>query len=251
MILHLTEEEIIQTLRRSSLTTVIVEGKDDMMIYRWIEKQVGIELVNFLPCGGRQTLLNIFNRRDEFSHIKTIFIADKDTFVYTGIPNEYSDIIWTTGYSIENDLYYGRFAEKLLDINEELKFRIALKNFTTYYAFEYANFQKQLVYNFATHPNQVLDKNHNLNMEYLQDINFNHPTQSDIDFLLSQYEVLLRGKSLFALLQRFLSHRNRDVKHSSKAIFECCIKMSPSVLIEEIVIKIRNALNNALNAHAA
>ncbi len=39
MEIHLTEEEIVQLLKRSALTTILVEGKDDMTIYRWIEEK--------------------------------------------------------------------------------------------------------------------------------------------------------------------------------------------------------------------
>ena len=133
MNIHLTVDEIVELLRRSSLTTVIVEGKDDMTIYRWLEHRIGIDKVNFLPCGGRDKLFQVYNRRDEFSHIKTIFLADKDCFVYTKTPAEYEEIIWTKGYSIENDLYAGRFLEKLLSVNEEVNFRVSLKNFISYY----------------------------------------------------------------------------------------------------------------------
>ena len=150
MEIHLTVEEIVQLLKRSSLTTVIVEGKDDMTIYRWMEEKIGISKANFLPCGGRDTLLKVFERRDEFPQIKTIFVADKDAFVYSKIPAEYSDIVWTKGYSIENDLYEGKFVEKLLSVSEDVNFKISLKNFITYYAFEVEQYNKKLIYNFST-----------------------------------------------------------------------------------------------------
>ena len=78
MALELTVDEIIETLKRSSLTTVLVEGVDDVMIYRWLEDEIGIHNANFFPCGGRNNLLEIYERRAEFSELKTIFVADKD-----------------------------------------------------------------------------------------------------------------------------------------------------------------------------
>lgn len=94
------------------------------MIYRWLEHEVGINNANFFPCGGRDTLLKVFERRDEFKNLKCIFVADKDTFVYINPPEKYNDIIWTNGYSIENDLYYGKGIEQLLSIDEKDIFKI-------------------------------------------------------------------------------------------------------------------------------
>ena len=68
MKIHLTEDEIVELLKRSSLTSVIVEGKDDMTIYRWIEEKIGISKANFLPCGGRNTLLKVFVILSEMTH---------------------------------------------------------------------------------------------------------------------------------------------------------------------------------------
>lgn len=242
MKIHLTENEIVELLKRSSLTSVVVEGKDDMTIYRWIEEKIGISNANFLPCGGRHTLLNVFNRRDEFSHIKTIFLADKDCFVYSETPNQYDDIIWTKGYSIENDLYHGKFLEKILNINEEVNFRIALKNFIIYYAFEVEQFNKKMVFNFSNHPNQVLDDAHNLNSSFLETLNFSTPSNETIDYLHNEYDLLIRGKSLFSLLLRFLSHTNRDVKHSKKSLCETSFKLTDNPLILEIMTKIEQRL---------
>jgi hypothetical protein len=242
MNIHLTEDEIVELLKRSSLTSVIVEGKDDMTIYRWIEEKIGVSKANFLPCGGRKTLLNVFNRRDEFSHIKTVFLADKDCFVYSDVPKEYDDIIWTKGYSIENDLYHGKFLEKILNVSEEVNFRVALKNFIHYYAFEVEQFNKKLVFNFSNHPNQVLDEVHNLDTTFLGKINYATPTNETIEYLNKEYDLLIRGKSLFALLLRFLSHTNREIKHSKKSLCETSFKLTENPLIVELMTKIEDRL---------
>ena len=34
---HLTVDELVSTLRRSKLPTVVVEGRDDIQIFRWME----------------------------------------------------------------------------------------------------------------------------------------------------------------------------------------------------------------------
>lgn len=242
MTIHLTVDEIVELLKRTNLTSVIVEGKDDMTIYRWLEEKIGIDKANFFPCGGRDTLFKVFERRDEFAHIKTVFLADKDSFVYSEIPKKYSDILWTTGYSIENDLYHGKFLEKLLAVNEEVNFRTSLRNFITYYAFEVEQFNKKLIFNFSNHPNKVLDNTHQLDNEFLKSINFNSPTAETIAYLENEYDLLIRGKSLFALLLKFLSHKNRETKHSKKSLCETSFKLTDNKLLTNLMTEIEKRL---------
>jgi hypothetical protein len=242
MEIHLTVDELVALLKRSSLTTIIVEGKDDMMIYRWIEEQIGITTANFLACGGRDKLLQIYKRREEFSHIRTIFVADKDAFVYTNVPPEYSEIVWTEGYSIENDLYRGKEIEKLFTGSEEANFRIALRNFTTYYAFEVESLHRKLVYSFSNHPNQVLNDQHELNPDFLEAVGFTEPEENTINYLLDEYDLLIRGKSLFALLLRFLCHTRRDIKHSKKTLIETCYRMTENRSVNGLVDRIKEKL---------
>lgn len=49
----LTVDEIFETLKRTSLPTVLVEGKDDIIFYRAIEKDLKEFGVDMLPRGIR------------------------------------------------------------------------------------------------------------------------------------------------------------------------------------------------------
>ncbi|HLO54733.1 MAG TPA: DUF4435 domain-containing protein [Saprospiraceae bacterium] len=245
MALELTVDEIIETLKRSSLTTVLVEGVDDVMIYRWLEDEIGIHNANFFPCGGRINLLEIYRRRAEFSHLKTIFVADKDAYVYINPPEEYNDVIWTNGYSIENDLYYGRGIEQLFSNEEREVFLKSLNSFIEYYSFEIENFQNQREYSFKNHPQQILcDVQHTIKQEFLQQINFVKANNDIINNVKENYDILIRGKSLFALLTRILSHRNRAVKHSKSTLLEHCYRTHKS----EMFIKLLTDINNKISA---
>ena len=112
---YLTVEELVATLRNSDLPTVIVEGQDDMRIYRWVEERLGSRTANVLPTGGRPNLLSVYERRREFLDLPVAFVADQDMWLFSGIPTEYGGVIWTEGYSIENDLYADADLEKLLE----------------------------------------------------------------------------------------------------------------------------------------
>ena len=106
---------VLHTLRTSDLPTVVVEGKHDKQIYRWLEDLFDRPHVNILSADGRENLLEIFNRRKEFEdRLPVVFMADQDKWVFSGPPPSYEDIIWTSGYSIENDLYSDGNPEDLI-----------------------------------------------------------------------------------------------------------------------------------------
>ncbi len=240
MNLELTVDEIVETLKRSSLTTVLVEGTDDVLIYRWIEDEIGIVNANFFPCGGRDKLLQVYERRSEFADITTVFVADKDTFVYINPPEEYKNIIWTNGYSIENDLYFGRNIESLLSPEENREFLKSLDSFISYYAFEIENFIEKRDFCFKNHPQHIICELQNeVKQEFLEEINFIKAKEEiEID-LKERYDVLIRGKSLFALLTRLLNKKTRHIKHSKLSLLEHCYRTHRSEKFIELIETIR------------
>jgi hypothetical protein len=239
MALELSVDEIVETLKRSSLTSVLVEGKDDILIYRWIEDELGIVNANFFPCSGRTNLLEVFKRRSEFPNVKTVFVADKDTFVYTSPPEEFNEIIWTNGYSIENDLYHGRQIEMLLDSQEKIHFAKSLDSFIEYYAFEVENFLNGRTFCFRQHPQHLIcEQEHGVKKEFLEEINFIEASDEIKAKLRNHYDVLIRGKSLFALLTRLLSKHTRQIKHSKMSLLEHCYRTHKSVMFTNLINQI-------------
>ena len=57
---NMTATEIVSSLAHTSIPTIVVEGRDDMSILRLLEDKSGI---NVLPCGGKDCLLEVFERR--------------------------------------------------------------------------------------------------------------------------------------------------------------------------------------------
>lgn len=98
---NITPTELCAVVKNSSLITVFVEGRDDMSIYdRFYDGQVSI-----VQTQGRNTLLKTFVEAKKRGLLgKCVFVADSDLYVFEGIPLQYADIIFTTGYSIENDV---------------------------------------------------------------------------------------------------------------------------------------------------
>jgi hypothetical protein len=243
MSLDLTVDEIVDTLKRSSLTTVLVEGKDDILIYRWIESEIGVVNANFFPCGGREKLLQVFERRSEFPDLKTIFVADKDAYVYVNPPENLSEIIWTNGYSIENDLYFGRNIESLLDEQEKDIFSTSLNSFIEYYAFEVENFLEGREFCFSNHPQHLIcDFQNIVKQDFLEQINFVRAKDEVVENLRNNYDVLIRGKSLFALLTRILSKPKRPIKHSKLTLLEHCYRTHKSGKFIELIYRINEKI---------
>lgn len=99
-----TVDELVNTLKRSSIPNIVIEGTDDVFVYRWLKKKINKPLAGLLACGGRDKLFQIFDRRNEFPNTNVVFIADQDSYKFDGIPDNRKDIIFTSGYCIENDI---------------------------------------------------------------------------------------------------------------------------------------------------
>jgi len=229
----LTVEEIVAALRHSSIPSIIVEGPDDVMIYRWILSDAGISDDRLFPCTGRNNLLQVFNRRNEFPKTPTLFIADKDVFVYSAVPVEYSDILFTEGYSIENDLYYGKAIEQLLRKDETVQYEKAKYNFIRYYGSQYENMREGIQFNYRQTPHELLDSNYELIEERIK-TSFKEPLKSTCDYLLDNYDLMVRGHSIFLLLTKFLSAAKRDVKHSTNSLYEQCYRIHRTKYMDKI-----------------
>ncbi len=104
-------ENLVDALRLSNKPNIIVEGRDDEIIYGTLVERLGRFDVGFFSAGSKDTLLHLYEELSDcensgdFRHAPVAFIADQDMWLFRGIPNQYDDIIWTEGYSIENDLY--------------------------------------------------------------------------------------------------------------------------------------------------
>jgi hypothetical protein len=240
--IELTLEELLGLLKKTNLPTVIVEGKDDMVVYRRFESRLSSHGVDFLPVGGRTKVLELFKRRSEIPpHVKIIFIADKDVWVNTGIPvdhlNDY--LLFTHGYSIENDIYIdGRLSDLL--IGRECKKHLdELNQFIDWYALALNRYFQNKSETISLHPDQVLKAGELKNLMLLH-TNEVYPTQLRT-LIYSEHKRLLRGKSLLALLIRNTNYPGSIRNHSTSSILEM-VAMNPGTLLHEMLKKIEDLL---------
>jgi len=217
-----TVDEVIGTLQRSCDPTLLAEGIDDIVMLRRFEDEFSEAGLSIMPLGGRDAVLQIFQRRHELpSENIILFLADKDLWVYSGIPEDFisKKLLFTDGYSIENDLYRDGNLERLLTASERLRFEADLNIFVEWY---YLSLSKKIMghdVSITIHPQAVL-QNPNLTAEMAQLRSDIENYDADLEGFLSEYQKFLRGKSLMALLVKQLSRGSRHVKHSVRSLME-------------------------------
>ena len=228
---HPTVDELVSILRRSKLPTVVVEGRDDMRVFRWMEDLINAHEVDVLGVGGRPNLFAIYDRRSEFAHLSVAFIADRDKELFTQLPAGYEDVIWTKGYSIENDLYAGAepSLESLMDPHEADEHRQLLNTIVKWFAFEVEEFLVGRDHEFDHHCNEIVHLGQTvMDNDFRQRRGFRQPNSELEQQIREAYQFQLRGKQLFQMLVRFLSAPNRSAKYSYHGLYEIAFKMTPS-----------------------
>lgn len=237
----LTVDEIISALQHSSLPTVIIEGKDDLLVFRGMENEFFDIGLSIMPVGGRCAVLEIFKRRFEINNLnKLAFIADQDSWIISGIPQDYLSerLLFTNGYSIENDVYIDGDLERLLNKNEHQIFLKELKLFMDWYAIAIDRFMSGVDQKLDVHPNALLDdKVERAKLMNLQADEV-YPAQLRIE-LEKDYLYKIRGKSLIAVLMRQLSYKGRAARHNDKSILEN-VATRPGPLLHKFNLKIKN-----------
>ncbi|MGF6815887.1 hypothetical protein OKW33_002693 [Paraburkholderia atlantica] len=216
-----TVDEIIATLKKTSLPTVICEGADDLIVYRRLENRLSDFGLSVLPAGGRLNVLSIFDRRNELpASLKIAFVADQDIWVNSGVPAEYDSpiLIFTDGYSIENDVFLDGNLSALLVGTEVGKFTTELGLFIEWYALALARHLTNASNPITFHPDHVLDNVQRPALVALQPGEM-YPTGLK-DTLEAEYGRFLRGKSLLSLLIRNTNTRVGQPKHTDRALIE-------------------------------
>ena len=245
-----TVEDLIAYLRHSSLPTVIVEGKDDMHIYQWVEARLGSQAANVLPTGGRDKLLSVYERRQEFSSLPVAFVADRDMWLFSRIPSNYNGVIWTEGYSIENDLYAGAELENFLETEEALEHKQALDAILEWFAFEVEEYLAGRPYEVKTHCNQVVPLGQTkIDENFRKSRGFRPPEEENHQQIRREYQLQLRGKQLFQMLERYLNAPHRGTRYNISSLNEIALKMTPAhPLMSRLIQEIEQAMADQKSA---
>ena len=241
---NMTVDDWVATFRNAYFPTVIVEGENDIPIYRRIEKYIGVQDADVIQVGGRNNLLSLYERRKEFAHLPVAFVADRDLWLFSGIPPGYPDIIWTEGYSIENDLYAGANLENLLNVDEVDEHRQVLEAIIEWFAFEVEEHLACRPAQVDKHCNEIVPLGQNeMDQGFRSSRGFRSPNQTLHQRIKNAYQLQLRGKTLFQMLNRFLNARRRRPKHSTLGLYEIAFKMTLShPLIDRLIGEIERTI---------
>jgi len=246
-----SEDEIIDYLKRSELPTLLVEGRDDMSIYRWIESIDPDKEIDVIQCGGRATLLKIFKRRREINNVLCVFLADKDMWLFSVIPEEYKEIIFTNGYSIENDVLDGSCIINLLENNEKTKFDMLAQKLSHWFAFEVIEYRCNRKYHVDYHPSNLIPLGSTeLDLSCIQPRNFIKPNRNLERSIRTNFHQKFRGKSLLNLYVRILNAKRRRSKYSKKNIIELSAKINGSKHTKRLARLVKKGMEITITSDA-
>ncbi len=250
-----TPDELLAAMLKSTLPTVFVEGDDDITILRNLEPHLGFGSIDFVGCGGRNSVLEIFKRREELDGKNVAFFADQDLWFFQGVPQEYSEIVFTEGYSIENDLYFDGSTRlnELLD-EAELNFLMTLKhNVATWFAFEVERSLAGEIRDFAQvsllSEKTMSPQKSDFHPEFLSSRDYKNPQSELLHKVLIPNFGGLRGKFLLDCYQKvFVQLRDpKRIKYSDRHLMDLCyregIKSSnPTSRINQIIATLQAKL---------
>jgi len=225
-----TIDEILDELRNSALNTLllIVEGRDDIQIYREIAfrhlsaSQIAFDFVGVInedgkrDGGGRNLLLTLFERmKSELPSLKrkVLFFADRDLKIFGTIPAEWGGVHFTDGYSIENDLFADGQPHSSLHADEQPIWQEMIDKLCNWFA------GQVLLWSDGRADKMKIDLTMR-NLDHLEGIVKIAPDCPDLDLaarIKTNFIRLTRGKHLLELLWHI--HHARPTGHFRKEIF--------------------------------
>lgn len=240
---EMSRTELIAFLPKSDSLNIFVEGKEDWQVCRILQQLLSIPDIDcdIWYCNGVNNLFEIYKQRAKFSQTRVVFIADKDMKVFTGIPKEFEGIGFTTGYSIENDLYTDCedfLLDTLLYEKEKAKFKFALNEVLEWFAFEVEHHLKQGTPNLnefgkptrfdinLLSPKYMGKKKQKMNLNFLKDRQFQKASNNIRKDLVQNYGLKLRGKLLFQLLQKIFQERTKLIAHRNPTLLDICCRIA-------------------------
>ncbi|ELW9533095.1 TPA: DUF4435 domain-containing protein [Enterobacter roggenkampii] len=215
-----TIDELFALLKNTSIPTILVEGKDDIVFYRRIENDLDDIGIDMLPAGNKWSVLQLRERiiNDPIT-APVAFVVDKDLWVYFGSDEGFDDVITTEGYSIENDIFIDGELLNLMSVEEVELFNEELQRFVHWFALAVDRSQRGSELSYRETPFRVLNDIEFYNSSIQLSEAEQYP-QEFFNLIYENYGSHLRGKSLFSLLVRQLSHPERRTKFGVNQLME-------------------------------
>lgn len=236
-----TVDEVISTLKKSNLPTLISEGRDDYIVFRHLEDLLG-GCVDVLPVGGRDKVLQVFRRKAEIGHERVAFIVDRDLWCFTGTPGDCiaNDLVITDGYSIENDVFRDIDVPSLMAADERVKYLIELQKIARWYALAVSRILSGEGAKIDIHPTQLLEDATTFDSVTELTAGEDYP-DGLYDQITAETERLLRGKTLLQTAMRQLARVGRPARyHHQTLLDQAGVRRGP--LLEKIANEVERIL---------
>lgn len=242
-----TVDELIGMLNHSSYPTILVEGIDDVRWYRCFEQEFYGNAKVF-QVGGRSVLFNLYERHHEIIS-NVVYLADRDMYVFGRTPEMYRNIIFTKGYSIENDLLKGSVVvQTLLGSKDKARLNRLLPPLAKWFAFCVEEFKHGKSPVLTDAPQCIISERGDqaeIRPEYKTRIAFHEPDESLKQKILLNFDMKFRGKNLSQLYAFVLSkrkHGDEGEKFTDSQLLEIAAKDLHSTARKRFVRKINTAI---------
>lgn len=212
--------------RPSDSVYVVIEGEDDIFVFRPLMTIFKNKKIIVQSVGGRDNVLSVYNnvKNTPFLH-QAIFIVDQDSWIFSGIPEDYQHerIIFTSGYSIENDVYIDKEIDLLMHgLGVHSSFESNLEVYLKWYSLAITRFcidDNALSVKLKIHPDTFFKDENSINTFCSLQSGEVFP-QHIYDDLLENYHLKFRGKCLLPLAIKALGDRPSKPKYNTKTIME-------------------------------
>lgn len=223
----LTVEEVLEAVRHSSLRNVLVEGPYDVEWYGILLEKAGVAWEP-MQAGGRNTPLKVYEAMNAQERSSVVFVADRDMWYFSGVPSEYSDIVFTTGYSIENDVLRDSVGYGLLNPGELKRIAAYKTVLSEWFAFCVAEYKNGNDPKTDVYPAAIAEEQNGAvawRMKYQKQIGYVPPPASEIQKVLSDFELGFRGKCLADLYSMVMLARKKPaVRYSNEQLMDVSLR---------------------------
>ena len=219
---------LVNILKSRVQPTIVVAGdKYNVSIIDKLVKYHGVE-AKTERIHKRDTLLSVYERRNEFIHLPVAFVVDQEVNLFTRNPERHTDIIWTEGYSLKNDLYADADLEVLLEPHEVWRHQQVLNSIIDWFAFEVEEFLNGNPVKMDFQLSEIVPEGEfKLHKDFCQRRGFRQPLPEHVRQIRDRYKFLLPGDFLFQVLARFLNTRGRDFKFkmATNSLYNLALEM--------------------------
>ena len=223
---------LVNILKSSGQPTIVVSGGEgNVNIIDKLVKHHDVK-AKTMRIHKRDTLLSVYERRNEFFHLPVAFVADQEMKLFTGNPERHTDIIWTQGYSLENDLYADADLEVLLEPHEVWRHQQVIKSTIDWFAFEVGEFLNGNPVKMDLPLREIVPEGEfELHQDLRPKTGIRQPLPERVQQIRDRYQLLLPGHFLFEVLARYLDIRGRDFnfkiasRSASRKLYDLALEM--------------------------